>query len=466
MCAARAVAGSFRDPASRVFLTDDDVRRALSPEGLADFVALSCSGLLDDPRVVGTERLDDIDAPVELPDGVAAVLRHERVPFVSYPYEWTFSMLREAALLQLDLTLAALKRGLMLKDATPYNVQFVGTEPVFIDVGSFERLHAEELWVGYRQFCAQYLFPLLLQAHKGVAFQPWLRGAIDGIPASEFRGLTSLRDRARRGYISNVFLQARLDRRATATGTTSRRRGTLAPEVAIRVIQNNVTKMRRLIVRLRWEPPLGEWMRYCFDNSYTNDDAARKDAFVRAAIDTRDWSLAWDLGCNNGRHARIAATRAAHVLALDADPGTVDLLFRALRAEGDTTILPLVVNLADPSPGLGWRGEERLALLDRGRPDLVLALALVHHLAIGNNVPVASVVEWFAGLGAALVVEFPTREEPMVQSLLARKRRDLHADYDLGLFERELSKRFDIQRQEALGSGTRVLYFATPKEQH
>ncbi|MEY2474361.1 MAG: hypothetical protein QOK28_3690 [Actinomycetota bacterium] len=460
MSVAYGESGSFRDPASRVFVVDGDIRRALSREGVADFVALSDSGLLDDPRVIATERLDDAHSPVELPDGVAAVLRHERVPFVSYPYEWTFSMLRDAALLQLDLTLAALDSGLMLKDATPYNVQFVGTRPVFIDVGSFERLHAGELWVGYRQFCMQYLFPLLLQAHKKVAFQPWLRGSIEGVPASDYRGLTSLRDRFRRGYLTHVFLQARLDRHPGSV----RERAALKTEVATSVIRANVKKMRRLVAGLRSEVPAGEWVRYGADNSYTPADAATKDEFVRSAVATNRWSLVWDLGCNNGRHARIAAAQAAHVLAVDADAGTVDLLYRELRAEGDTTILPLVVNLADPSPGLGWRGCERPPLLDRGRPDLVLALALVHHLAIASNVPLAEVVDWLASLGAALVVEFPTRDDPMVQSLLARKRRDLHPDYHRAVFERALAQRCDIQRQETLGSGTRVLYFATPKD--
>ena len=455
-------AGSFRDPASRVFFVGDDVRRALSPEGLADYVALSGSGLLADPRLIATERLDGTDAPVALPDGVAAVLRHARVPFVSYPYEWTFSMLRDAALVQLDLTLAALGHGLMLKDATPYNVQFVGAQPTFIDVGSFERLHPEELWVAYRQFCRQYLFPLLLQAHKGVAFQPWLRGAIDGVSASDFRGLTSVRDRVRRGYLTNVFLQARLDARVTGGGAP--RAPKLTPEVGTRLIGANVTKMRRLVARLKWEPPRGEWVRYGADNTYSHADAARKDEFVRAAVETQRWNLAWDLGCNNGRHARIAAARAAHVVAIDSDPGTVELLYRELRAEGSTTILPLTVNLADPSPGLGWRGLERASLLERGQPDLVLALALVHHLAIGNNIPLAEVVDWLASLGAALIVEFPTREDPMVESLLARKRRDLHADYDISLFERHLTKAFRIERQEKLESGTRQLYFAIPKE--
>jgi hypothetical protein len=173
--------GSFRDPESRVFYADGEVRRALSAVGLADFEALAASGLLDDPRIVGTERVDGA-AAVEglLSSEVAAVLRHERIPCVSYPYEWTFSMLKDAALLQLDVLLAALERDLILKDSTPYNVQFSGARPVFIDVGAFERLRSEELWVGYRQFCMLYLYPLIIQAVKGVPFQPWLRGSVDG----------------------------------------------------------------------------------------------------------------------------------------------------------------------------------------------------------------------------------------------------------------------------------------------
>ncbi|HEX2125560.1 MAG TPA: hypothetical protein VHF45_03245, partial [Thermoleophilaceae bacterium] len=177
----------------------------------------------------------------------------------------------------------------------------------------------------------------------------------------------------------------------------------------------------------------------------------------------RDWGLAWDVGANNGRYSRIAAQGARTVVAVDADQGPVELLYRELRDEGDERIVPLTMDLADPSPGLGWRGLERRALADRGRPDLVLALALVHHLSIGANVPVREVVDWLASLGATLVVEFPTREDPMVQKLLAPKRAGLHPDYELGFFERCLAEAFEVERSERLGSGTRVLYCARPK---
>jgi SAM-dependent methyltransferase len=207
------------------------------------------------------------------------------------------------------------------------------------------------------------------------------------------------------------------------------------------------------------------WTSYGAENSYTDADASRKDEFVKAACTERRPRLVWDVGCNTGRHSRIAADVAAHVVAFDSDHGSVELLYRELRTVADGRILPLVIDAADPSPGLGWRNRERATLIERGRPDLVLALAVVHHLAITNNVPLREVVRWLADLGGAVVVEFPTREDPMVQQMLRGKRDGLHGDYDRGCFERWLGESFDVRRQVELASGTRVLYDATPRRQ-
>jgi SAM-dependent methyltransferase len=454
--------GSFRDPESRVFYAGDEVYRALSPDGLSDFEALRESGLLDDERIVRTAIAEDTAALRGLlVHEPAGVLRHERVPFVSYPYEWTFSMLKDAALLQLDLLLAALERDLVLKDSTPYNVQFKGARPVFVDVGSFERIREGEPWVGYRQFCMLYLYPLLLQSLKDVPFHPWLRGSIDGIPPAQMRALLSFRDRFRRGLFTNVFLHARLERRYADRPEQVKRevKSVFKKELFVA----NVRKMRKLVERLTWNPPEGVWTAYGERNSYTDDDARRKDDFVREVATSREWGLVWDIGCNNGRYSRIAAEGARTVVAVDADQGPVELLYRDLEAEGNEQILTLTMNLADPSPGLGWRGLERKSLAGRGKPDLVLALALVHHMAISANVPVKEFVDWLASLGSALVIEFPTREDPMVKKLLAPKRDGLHPDYELDFFERTLAEAFEVERSERLESGTRVLYFARPK---
>ena len=453
--------GSFRDPASKVFYSGDAVLRALTEQGLADFESLAATGLYGDPRIVETELLNP--APAQAPSGAVAVLRHERVPFISYPYEWTFSMLKDAALLQLDLILDSLDEGLMLKDATPYNVQFVGSRPMFIDIGSFERLHEEELWVGYRQFCMLQLYPLLLQA-RGASLQPLLRGSVHGITPAHMRGLASMQDVLRRGYQTHVFLQSRLESRPTAARGSRVAEAVRRPGLGTQLIRTNVRKMHRLVSRLDWAPRRSTWLDYGRANTYSDQDAARKDDFVRTAAASVGGHLAWDLGGNTGRHARLVADSFDHVLAIDADPASVELLYRELKASGDSRILPLVVDLTDPSPGLGWRGVERRPLLDRGRPDLVLALALVHHLAIAGNVPVPDVVAWFAELGGALVVELPTREDAMVQSLLERKRSGLHPDYERATFERCLADAFDIRATETLSSGTRILYFCTARK--
>ena len=455
--------GSFRDPESRVFYADGQVFRSLSKEGLEDFEALAASGLLDDARIVRTERADDAAGLEQLlAKETAAVLRHELIPFVSYPYEWTFSMLKDAALVQLDLLLAALDHELVLKDSSPYNMQWRGARPVFVDVGSFERLREGEPWVGYRQFCMLYLYPLLLQSAKGVPFHAWLRGSIDGIAPAQMRGLSSFRDRLRRGWLTNVFLHARLEQRYGDRGGEVKRDVKRAG-FNKQILLANVRKMKKLVERLEWSPPEGVWVAYGERNSYTDDDARRKDEFVRDVSSSRHWPLVWDIGCNNGRYSRIAAEGAKTVVAVDADQGPVELLYRELRDQGDERILPLTMNLADPSPGLGWRGLERKAMPERGKPDLVLALALVHHVAISANVPVKEFVDWLASLGCSLVIEFPTREDPMVQKLLAPKRDGLHPDYELGFFERCLGEAFEVERSERLESGTRVLYFARPK---
>jgi len=492
---ARLEPGSFRDPESRVFYSGGEVLRALSKDGLEDFRALTQTKVWErfsaDGRIVATEVVEDgfgteaesVESPSggagRLPEGLvkdsAGVLRHERIPFVSYPYEWPFSMLKDAALLQLDLNLAALEEDMILKDSTPYNVQFKGSSPVFVDVGSFERLRPGEPWAGYRQFCMLYLYPLLLQAVKGVPYQPLLRGSIDGITPAQMRGLVSGRDRLRKGFYLNVFLHAKLESRHADRGEEVKAE---VHEAGMKkeLIVANVRRLRKLVERLDWSPPEGVWVAYGERNSYTDADAKRKDEFVREVATSREWGLTWDIGANNGRYSRIAAEGSRYVLAVDADQGPVELLYRGLREEGGKDpagtpnasnapqkILPLTMNLADPSPGLGWRGQERKALPDRGSPELVLALALIHHVAIAANVPVREFVSWLAGLDTALVIEFPTREDPMVRKLLAPKRKGLHPDYERASFEQVLADAFDVERRERLGSGTRLLYFARPK---
>jgi hypothetical protein len=415
---------------------------------------------------VRTEEVEGAEAPPGLrAEEYGAVLRHELIPFVSYPYEWTPGMLRDAALLTLDLILASLDEDLVLKDATPYNVQFKGSRPIFLDVGSWEKLGAGEPWAGYRQFCMQFLYPLMLQAYKGVPFQPWLRGALDGITPAQARSLMSFRDRFRKGTTTHVFIHARLDQSYSKRGRTG---GDIKKELKSagfgkELIRANVRKVRKAVEAADWSPPASVWTAYRGDNTYEDADNQAKAAFIKGVAGQREWNLAWDLGANDGHYSRILAEHARTVLALDLDPSTVELLYRDLKAEGNEQILPLVMNLTDPSPGLGWRGLERKSFTDRGKPDLILALALLHHVSITGNVPVRQFVEWLASLDSSVVIEFMTREDPMVKRLLAAKRVD-HEDYERGFFEQVVSESFEIERSEELPSGSRILYALRPRD--
>lgn len=458
--------GSFRDRSARVFLQDGEVLRGLNERALDQWNALSSTAFfrrfVADGGLVATERLDPSQRPLPAAAGEwAAVLRHETIPFVSYPYEWSFGMLRDAALLQLDLLLAALDEGMTLKDASAYNVQWRGAKPVFVDIGSFERRPAGEPWIGYRQFCQLFLYPLLLTAYRDIPFHPWLRGSLEGIDPQSCLNTLGLAARLKAGVLSHVYLQARAQ---AAYGGTRRdvKADLRAAGFDSALIKANAARLRKLIAGLTWKRGRSTWSEYTKCGHYEAADAEAKRRFVGRAAATGDRRLVWDLGCNTGTFSRIAAEHARYVVAVDADHLAVERLYGALNAEGNTRILPLVGNLADPSPDLGWRNLERKRLAARGRPDLVLALALIHHVVIGANIPLAEFVDWLADLGADIVVEFVTREDPMVGVLL-RNKEDQYADYQLDVFERCLRSRCEIVEREALGSGTRVMYWARPR---
>jgi ribosomal protein L11 methylase PrmA len=495
--------GSYRDREGRVFYGDaGEVLRALSVRALAEWEAVRCANFfqqgMETGRIVRTTRFEVPliesrpgesragnrqmgmflagemapvepalieSAPVPVPhDGPtwAAFLKHDTIPFVSYPYEWTFGMLKDAALLHLDLLLAALDEDFTLKDGTAYNVQWVGSRPVFIDVLSFEKVTPGQPWAGYRPFCQTFLYPLFLQAYKDVPFQPWLRGCLDGITPEQCANLMSLRDMVRPGVLKHAWLHAWLE------GSVRVRESDIQqnlPRAGFNksLIQANAAALARIIRRLEWNPPDSKWSGYAANTTYSSSDAQRKADFVRAAVVARPAGLVWDLGCNTGEYSRIAAENAECVIAMDGDHLAVERLYQSLRtAPGAQVILPLVSNFADPSPNLGWRGQERKSLAERGRPELTLCLALIHHLVIGAGIPLRELLQWLAALGSRLVIEFVGKDDAMVQQLL-RNKRDNYADYDLELFDRWLHEYFEVVRSERLDSGTRALYYAVPK---
>lgn len=458
---------SYRDPGSQVFHRGDTVYRAVDRRTLADFERLRTTrfyaAATTDGRLIESELAEDVDSP----PGVewAAVLRHARIPVVSYPYEWTFSMLRDAALLQLDLLSAAIDEDMILKDSTPFNVQFRGTQPTFIDIGSFERLAPGDVWVGYRQFLRQYLYPLMMTAHVGIPFQPWLRGQPEGPTAEEMRRMLSGRDLLRKSTLLHVALLSRAEKRYDDEGTARDVRSELKEAGFTKEMTSaNVESLRRVVEQLRWDPGVSAWNEYSSACGHVGLQRDFKADFVTQSLLEDAPKVVWDVGTNDGHFARLAAVTSDYVLALDSDHLVLDQLYRGLRQDGVRNVLPLIQDLADPSPGLGWRGAERPPLTQRSSPDLVLCLAVLHHLVIGRNVPLRAVIDWLADLGSHVVLEFVPPDDPMVQKLTANKRpHEVHRDYSEEALRRYVADRFDLRREATVPAGGRQLFALTPR---
>ena len=414
--------------------------------------------LVSQGQLVGTREVSEKEyAAFGLPSRAAGVLEHTRIPFISYPYEWSFAMLREAALLHLRLLTESIRAGLILKDASPYNVQFAGKQPVFIDIGSFTVQTPGEPWLAYRQFCELMLFPLLLQAYRGVHFQPILRGELEGISARQFLQWLGWRDVFRPGVFTHGLLQAKLEQQTQALSTSTVRDLKISG-FTTSLIERLLRKLTRLVERLQWSPPQTQWTIY--DNSlpHVAEDRQAKSEFVRKVCHFRPRDLVWDLGCNDGRYSTIAGERATTVVAMDQDHACVDQLYRSADS---ANVLPLCMDLANPSPAMGWRGRERKRIEDRGQPQLILCLGLIHHLVIAANIPLAEVVDWLASFRAEVILEFPSKTDPMVQALL-RNKRDQYDDYSRESLVAELRRHFDLRLTESLPSGERTLYHAVP----
>ena len=449
-------AGSFRDPSGFIFWRDGRPYRQIQQRFAAEWDAFEASALK--ARLLAEDRLISYDPmPIELAQApeAHAVIRPERIEFISYPYEWTFGELQDAALLTLDAQLDAMGDGWQLKDASAYNVQFRDARPILIDSLSFEPHEDGAPWVAYRQFCEHFLAPLALIAKRDVRLASLLRADPDGVPLDLAIRLLPWRTRLDFGLLSHLHLHARAQQRYAGNEDDGQAaRGT---RISRQRLEGLIRNLRGTVERLRWEPAGTEWSDYADHTSYGDTATADKSRLVDEFVREAEGPRVWDLGANTGRYSRIAADAGKRVIAFDIDPAAAERNYRAVRSEGRGDILPLILDIANPSPGIGWAGRERRSLLERADPDIGLALALVHHLAISRNVPLSMVLGWFADLAPWAVVEFVPKEDPMVRRLLA-SRRDVFPDYTLEGFRAAASERFDVVHEAPIEDSLRSLF--------
>lgn len=461
---AQRIAASFRDPSGFLFRSEaGQLYRQVNHCYRPHFELLHDSGLYD--GLVGDGLLvrhQVVDGVRPLSDDAFCIIQPHRIPFISYPYEWAFSALKDAALLTLDVQIRALEHDMQLKDASAYNIQFDGCQPVLIDTLSFERVEPNKPWKAYGQFCRHFLAPLALMSKSHIDLGYLLRDYIDGIPLDLASRLLPLRTRLSLGQQLHIHWHARMIAKHSPTTPQQSEAGTIGPaRREMRMPKNRLLvyleNLRKTVASLTWSARGTEWADYYEDNSYTEAGLTEKRQLVSKYLQRVNPATVWDLGANTGDFSRLASDAGAFTCAFDVDPACVERAYLKGRAANERNLLPLRMDLTNPSPSLGWAHAERDSFASRGPVDAVLALALIHHLAISNNVTLPRLADFFHQLGSALIVEFVPKADPQVRRLL-QHREDVFDQYDQTCFERAFAEYFQLEERNEVGSDGRVLY--------
>lgn len=454
--------GSFRDPSGYIFRTNDRVFRIVNERAREAYETVRDSGVLErlagEGALIAAPEIPRSEWPGEFP-GAAYVLEHPRIPLISYPYEWSFGALKVAALHHLDLQLELLSQGISLSDASAYNVQFLGPKPIFIDTLSLRPYVEGEFWQGHRQFCEQFLNPLLLRALNGIAHNAWYRGNLEGIPTADLARIVPLRKRLSLNIFSHVFAQAKLEAKATNAPNSAADRVKRARRLPLAGYKGILLQMRRWISRLHpADTGKTDWTEYAKSNSYAEAISTEKRQFVSEFVEKTAPDMLIDLGCSTGDYALAALQSGAkYVVGFDTDRLALDAAF-SRAADQKLNFLPLCLDAANPSPNQGWRQEERSGFVTRARANALLALAFEHHLAIARNVPLPQLFDWLVGIAPTGVIEFVPKSDPEVQAMLA-VREDIFDDYTEEAFEAALNRQARTIRSQRSTESGRVLYW-------
>jgi ribosomal protein L11 methylase PrmA len=444
---------SFRDPAGFVFERETEVYRAISGAYKADYDCLMTSGLYE-ALTAKRQLIPHLETDMPRPDGVALVIKPERIPFISYPYEWCFSQLREAALLTLGIQAKALDFDMTLKDASVFNITWRQGRPIFMDTLSLVRLKPDAPWAAYGQFCSHFLAPLALMSHKDIRLQKLIQTNIGGIPLDLASSLLPKRTWLKLGQLVHIHLHARSQKKHADSAVKAR------AALDKKAFRNLIEGLRIMVEGFKLPDVVTEWGDYYNDTNYSPAQFQEKKDVVAVWIKEAAPGRVCDLGANDGTFSRLAAQTAAIVVAADIDPIAVEKNCRRCKKDKDEVTVPLLADLTQPSPGLGWELKERSSLFERLKPELGLALALVHHLAIGNNVPLPKICSLLSGLAPSWIVEFPDKPDSQVRRLLLN-REDIFPDYNQPAFEAALKCFFDIKDKRHITESQRTLYLLT-----
>ena len=445
---------SFRDPSGHVFSRAGVLYRQINTSYIFQYRKLMDCGLYEELQKYHALIPHEETNEMGITASCALVIRPEKVPFISYPYEWTFAQLKDAALLTLKLHRRAMNHGMILKDASAYNVQFIRGKAMLIDTLSFDNYTDGEPWRAYGQFCRHFLAPLLLMHNIDPRMNKMLTVYIDGIPLD----LASTLLKGKGGMLAKLHIHWHA--KSIEKHAEDGKHGVVVENIHKGLSKRNHLMLIESLIHGIEEMDLGdvytEWSDYYAHTNYSDEAATAKGKLVREYLQEIAVKTVWDLGANDGTYSRLAVEQGAQVVAFDIDPAAVSRNYSYVKKE-KLDMLPLVLDLTNPSPGIGFANRERRTVPERQKPDCILALALIHHLAISNNLPLTMLAQWFAELCHYLIIEFVPKEDSQVQLLLST-REDIFPTYAKEEFVSAFTEYFTLRRAEEIPHGSRMLY--------
>ena len=454
-------AASFRDPSGFIYYHKGELLRQVNLIYKDNFELLINSGLYQ--GLVKQKLLiqhKEVDLKYAYNKDAYKVIKPQVVTPLSYAYDWSFSMLKDAALLTLKIQEQALDHGMILKDATSFNIQFDKGKPIFIDTLSFEKYEPGRPWVAYRQFCEQFLAPLVLMSKVDLRLNQLLKIYLQGIPLDLTSKLLPKNTYFNLNFFSHIHLHAKSQARMADKQLNIKQ---TKFKLSLLQLKSLISNLHGLIAKLELRKDKTEWGEYYTFTNYTKGAFSDKGKFITQITKRIKPKLVWDLGANDGYFSRLAGKYGAQVVAFDIDPVAVEKNYLQIKKKKETNLLPLLIDLTNPTGDYGWANKERPMMVKQSRPDMVMALALVHHLAIGNNVPLNKIAEYFASLGKYLIIEFVPKEDSKVRKLLA-SREDIFLDYKQTVFERVFAKYFKLVNKHIVKGSMRTLYLYENKE--
>ena len=444
---------SFRDPSGHIFIEGGVVRRQINPSYYPQFDTLISSGLyasLSNANLLVKHKVVDDTADRK-------IIEPYQLPFISYPYEWSFSQIKDAALLTLRIHLDALNYGMVLKDATAFNVQFVKGRPIFIDTLSFDLYQDNEPWVAYGQFCRHFLAPLLLMKYVAADLNKLQALYLDGVPLEYASAMLPFKTHFSPQIKTNIHMHAKALQKHIEDFTSTRK-----PRLAITTHKNIINSMIGFISGLEFKGQ-SEWGAYYKITNYEDSAFNFKEQIVSEWIKNCGAKKLWDIGGNDGHFSRLVQESCDLIICTDIDPVAVDTNYRECQQRNEEKIVPLIIDYTNPPSGLGFANVERKDFLTRMKqlkPDCILALALIHHLSISNNCSFEMLAESFRQFADNLIIEFVHPTDSWAAKLLNSKRqaRHLFDFYNKENFEATFCRFYEIVESTPVPGSERTLY--------